>query len=544
MAEQRGLKWWLKAVTPPIVVIAIKGALRRVGLLGPAPRPEGEPEDTAPTMVEPPEFEYVPEGWSRRVGGWDGGRVAEAYVAKWPEWVAALEGPVPLGVYHEARAGQRLEREDMAAHNMLVSFAYVLARAARGRERVSVLDWGGGLGHYAVLAGAVLPEVELDWHCREVPSVARAGAETNPGVTFHTDDACLERTYDLVLASSSLHYEQDWSRLLGRLGAAAGGGHLLVTRVPRYDAATALAVLILAAMLPLVFAQQWLTRGRRFTTVTGQFQNQPHKLGPWRWPALAAVLVVVAIVLGAPVVFALLGTFMKLFGFFNVPEPWTLDNWRTVLGDDLFLRSLQNSAWVRAWLSEEALSPEDALARADRWLGSSVLATAAELSRGGLCLGQGSGAEVLDAEPDLGIRLGGHADRSGRMARTRLARTARTWWMERRGAGRLCRARAVQRAWLVRTAHAAARRRHLAHARQRIRILGGTRRWLLSQGLGRAWFQSCRGLSRSAAAADSSFRGRTSSSSNTSSRGCSARATSAPARRSTAAWPCSSFSKR
>src|SRR5437773_6463122 len=36
---------------------------------------------------------------------------------------------------------------------------------------------------------------------------------------------------------------------------------LLITRVPRYDAATALAVLILAAMLPLVLGQQWLTRG-------------------------------------------------------------------------------------------------------------------------------------------------------------------------------------------------------------------------------------------------------------------------------------------
>src|SRR5262249_4303280 len=42
---------------------------------------------------------------------------------------------------------------------------------------------------------------------------------------------------------------------------------LLVTRVPRYDAATALAVLVLAAMLPLVLAQQWLTRGRRYTTI-------------------------------------------------------------------------------------------------------------------------------------------------------------------------------------------------------------------------------------------------------------------------------------
>ena len=118
---------------------------------------------------------------------------------------------------------------------------------------------------------------------------------------------------------------------------------LLVTRVPRYDAATALAVVILAAMLPLVLAQQWLTRGRRYTTLTGQFQNQPHRLGRWRAPALALVLALVSIVLGVPVVFALLGTFMKLFGFFHIADPWTLNNWKTVLTDELFLRLLHNT---------------------------------------------------------------------------------------------------------------------------------------------------------------------------------------------------------
>ena len=118
---------------------------------------------------------------------------------------------------------------------------------------------------------------------------------------------------------------------------------LLVTRVPRYDAATALAVVTLAAMLPLVLAQQWLTRGRRFTTITGQFQNRPHTLGRWRGPALALVLVLLVIVLGVPLAVALLGTFMKLFGFFDIPQPWTLDNWTTVLTDELFLRSLGNT---------------------------------------------------------------------------------------------------------------------------------------------------------------------------------------------------------
>ena len=225
MPEHVTPKWILKAFTPPIVVIAAKGLLRRLGLLSPAV-PEVPPEPT-----EPPEFEVLKDGWAGAPGGWDAGAVADAYVAKWPEWVAALEGSGPLGVYHEARAGESLVREDIAAHNMLLSFAYVLARAAAGRERISVLDWGGGLGHYAVLARAVLPTTSFDWHCCEMPSIAAAGASANPDVTFHADEACLNGSYDLVLASGSLQYEEDWATLLGRLGAATRG-LLLVARLP------------------------------------------------------------------------------------------------------------------------------------------------------------------------------------------------------------------------------------------------------------------------------------------------------------------------
>lgn len=118
---------------------------------------------------------------------------------------------------------------------------------------------------------------------------------------------------------------------------------LLVTRVPRYDAATALAVVIMSAMLPLVVAQQWLTRGRRYATITGQFRNQPYALGPWRWPVFGLALGLLAVVLGTPLAFALLGSFMKLFGFFDIAQPWTLDNWKTVLTDELFLHSLENT---------------------------------------------------------------------------------------------------------------------------------------------------------------------------------------------------------
>jgi iron(III) transport system permease protein len=130
---------------------------------------------------------------------------------------------------------------------------------------------------------------------------------------------------------------------------------LLVTRVPRYDAATALAVLVLVAMLPLVFTQQWLTRRRRYATVTGQFRARPHRLGRWRWPVLILLLIVTLIVLGVPVTVAVLGSFMKLFGFFHIADPWTLENWATVLTDDLFLHSLRNTIVLAVCTSVAAL---------------------------------------------------------------------------------------------------------------------------------------------------------------------------------------------
>jgi putative methyltransferase (TIGR04325 family) len=175
-----------------------------------------------------PEWEYVPEGWSYPTRGWNADAVADAYARKWPDYLAAIEPPKPLGVHHETA---EVLTGDAGAHNMLVTFAYVLALSARGREGLSVLDWGGGLGHYHALAGSVLPDLGLDYHVKETPAVGARGHELNSEVTFHDDDSCLERRYDLVLASSSLQYVEDWRALLERLAGAAEQ-YLFVARVP------------------------------------------------------------------------------------------------------------------------------------------------------------------------------------------------------------------------------------------------------------------------------------------------------------------------
>jgi putative methyltransferase (TIGR04325 family) len=107
---------------------------------------------------------------------------------------------------------------------------------------VSILDWGGGLGHYEPLSRALLPGVELEFHCKEVPALVERARELLPHVSFHADRSCLDRRYDLVLASGSLQYGEDWRTLLADLAGAAAG-HLFVTRLPVALAAPSFVVL-------------------------------------------------------------------------------------------------------------------------------------------------------------------------------------------------------------------------------------------------------------------------------------------------------------
>jgi iron(III) transport system permease protein len=119
--------------------------------------------------------------------------------------------------------------------------------------------------------------------------------------------------------------------------------NLVQSNHPTYAPATALAVLVLIGMLPLVVLQQRATRNRQYTTVTGQFKNQIVRIGPWRWVVFGAIAAVLVVVLGVPIIFSVVGTFMTVFGFFNVQQPWTLANWQMALTDRIFLRSLTNT---------------------------------------------------------------------------------------------------------------------------------------------------------------------------------------------------------
>jgi iron(III) transport system permease protein len=117
---------------------------------------------------------------------------------------------------------------------------------------------------------------------------------------------------------------------------------------PQYGQATVLGMLILAILLPCIVWQQWYTARHSVATVTGKFKNQPRRLRNWRWPLFGMVGGMVLIMTVLPVVLVILGTFMSVFGMFNVREAWTLKNWQTVLRDVNFLNALINSCVIAA----------------------------------------------------------------------------------------------------------------------------------------------------------------------------------------------------
>jgi len=170
-----------------------------------------------------PTLDYAPDGWETRFDndknqGWNVYSVVDIEKGKWDDFRRNLEGPAPLGFSHE--------HNDMSVirnpyfHNVHISYAYVLALAAHKKDRISVLDWGGALGHYFLIGKAVLPDVLIEYHVKEVPLMSKAGKRLNPGIHWHNDESCLEREYDLIVMNGSIGYIEEWSDLLRRIASS------------------------------------------------------------------------------------------------------------------------------------------------------------------------------------------------------------------------------------------------------------------------------------------------------------------------------------
>lgn len=182
-----------------------------------------------PADPAPPEWEYVGTAWpasAAGVTGWDHASVAAVMANAFGTFIRVVGSTDPLGIYPLA---PHLRSE--SGHNISMTFGYVLTRAALGKRTMSFLDWGGALGHYAVMGQRLVPDVKLLITIKERPELCRIGRKLLSWVTFEDDDeACFAREYDFVMASTSMQYAEDWRAMFARLARSARE-FLFVTRL-------------------------------------------------------------------------------------------------------------------------------------------------------------------------------------------------------------------------------------------------------------------------------------------------------------------------
>jgi iron(III) transport system permease protein len=113
---------------------------------------------------------------------------------------------------------------------------------------------------------------------------------------------------------------------------------------PLYERATALCSIFLLFIFLLVWLHRLFLGGREYTTVSGRSHMvETLPLGRWRWVTCSLCLFFVAIMIVLPLATLIMGTFMELFGHFDLEKTWTTRHWTGAFTDPVFLRSVKNT---------------------------------------------------------------------------------------------------------------------------------------------------------------------------------------------------------
>ncbi len=177
-----------------------------------------------------PEYEYIPNGWisekvNQKIKGWNENSILEVYKKNWPSFIHNVEKNRPFGLWPESNS---TEFFDLVYHNTLLIFAYCITVSSQKKTSVRMLDWEVGLGIMASFAKSLLPNIAIDYHCKDVPVLANYGQILFPEAKFFCDESYIFNQFDFILASASLHYVEDWKRILDTF-VECSNGYILLT---------------------------------------------------------------------------------------------------------------------------------------------------------------------------------------------------------------------------------------------------------------------------------------------------------------------------
>ncbi|MGE0716527.1 MAG: ABC transporter permease [Alphaproteobacteria bacterium] len=121
--------------------------------------------------------------------------------------------------------------------------------------------------------------------------------------------------------------------------------HLLRVTPPDEPQAMAVSTLFIVILFVLVVLYRvMLQRAHMAATLTGKGARLlPRQRTRGSYVVSALLFVAVAIMTLLPFAMVVVSSFSTLFGFFDIPEPWTLEHWRAVIDDREFLSALRSS---------------------------------------------------------------------------------------------------------------------------------------------------------------------------------------------------------
>ena len=186
------------------------------------------------SLILKPRLTYASKSWATEIpedlrNGWNSESLIDTKLKNWKRVVSICESPGPLGFSYENE--DLLSLKDVSFHNIHITFGYILALATRMKNKISILDWGGGMGHYYLLAKALVPDVELDYHCVEVPNMVNLVKNINKDVKWYSDKTFLHRKFDIVMVNASLQYVRDWKDFISEISSVTTE-YFFLTRIP------------------------------------------------------------------------------------------------------------------------------------------------------------------------------------------------------------------------------------------------------------------------------------------------------------------------
>ena len=98
---------------------------------------------------------------------------------------------------------------------------------------------------------------------------------------------------------------------------------------------------------PFVILEQFISRRRSRASISARFSTSLYDLGRWRWFVFGIFAVLLFAMTLLPITFMVMGSFMELFGYFEVDGgAFTINHWTTILEDSLFLDSLWDTVVI------------------------------------------------------------------------------------------------------------------------------------------------------------------------------------------------------